>query len=274
MKVSLMSDETATTAKIETMTTPDAIRHELHKLGVRQGDVLLTHTSLSKLGWVPNGAQSVAEAMVQSVGKNGLICVPTFSAQNTDPANWKYPPVPAEWHDEIRATMSAYQAATTPSLNMGAINEVIRTMPEAVRNAHPSYSFAAVGHNARDIVTITTLKSEFGEQSPLARLYDADAKVLFLGTSYANCTCFHLGEHRAGGIKTLSGGAAMIVDSKRQWVVIPRLDYRDDDFATLGNAFEARSHTLRKGKVGQADCQLFSIREAVDFAQKWILENR
>ncbi len=269
-----MSDETAVTAKIKTMTAPNIIPQKLYELGVRHGDVLLAHTSLSTLGWVPNGAQSVAEAMVQSVGNNGLICVPTFSAQNTDPVNWTSPPVPAEWHDEIRATMSPYIAATTPSLNMGAINDVIRTMPQAVRNEHPSYSFAAIGKNARDIVTITALAAEFGEQSPLARLYEADAKVLFLGTGYANCTCFHLGEHRAGGIKTLSGGAAMVVDNKRQWVAIPRLDYRDDDFEALGASFAKKSATLCTGKVGQADCSLFSLKEAVDFAQGWIPKNR
>jgi aminoglycoside 3-N-acetyltransferase len=256
------------------MSSAKILREGLMALGVKAGDTLLVHTSLSKLGWVPGGAQTVAETLVSSVGNRGLICVPTFSSQNTDPANWQAPPVPQDWHDEIRATMPPFRPAYTLTRSMGAINDVIRSMPDAVRNGHPFSSFAAIGKNAERIVSDFTVAFDFDEHSPLARLYDANANVLFLGTGFANCTCFHLGEHRAGKSGTAKGGTAMMVDGQRKWVSFDTFAYCDDDFETLGNAFETHSQTLRKGKVGQADCQLFSLCEAVDFAQKWILENR
>ncbi len=269
-----MTESKVIESNLGSMPSAVTLRHDLTALGVKNGDMLLVHTKLSKLGWVPGGPQTIAETLVGCVGDEGLICVPTFSSQNTDPANWQSPPVPQDWHDEIRATMPPFHPAYTPTRSMGAINDVIRSMPTAVRNGHPFSSFAAIGKNAERIVGGFTVAFDFDEHSPLARLYDANAKVLLLGTGFANCTCFHLGEHRAGKCGPAKGGTAMMVDGKRQWVSFDTIDYCDDDFETLGNAFAAHSQTLRKGKVGQADCRLFSIREAVDYAQKWISQNR
>ncbi len=256
------------------MTSAAMLRRDLFVLGVRPGDTLLVHTSLSSLGWVPNGAQTVAQILVESVCPGGLICVPTFSGQNSDPANWIAPPVPKSWHEDIRQSLPAFDPAITPTRAMGVINDVIRTMPGAVRNGHPRSSFTAVGEGAAECVEHFELAAEFGEHSVLARLYERDARVLFLGTGFANCTCFHLAEHRAGVLGTIKEGAAMMVDGVRQWVSFTGARYDDDDFEALGAAFETQSETIQVGQVGQAHSRLFSLREAVDFAQNWLRAQR
>jgi aminoglycoside 3-N-acetyltransferase len=45
------------------MNSIDSIYNDLFKLGVRNGDILLVHTSLSSLGWVCGGAQAVLMAL-------------------------------------------------------------------------------------------------------------------------------------------------------------------------------------------------------------------
>ena len=41
----------------------------LHKVGIRQGQSIMVHTSLSSLGFVCGGAQPVIEALLECVGE-------------------------------------------------------------------------------------------------------------------------------------------------------------------------------------------------------------
>ena len=68
------------------LVTPDDIKSALKKAGVRKGQAIMVHTSLSSLGYVCGGAQSVIEALLESVGGEGTIMMPTQSWKNLDPA--------------------------------------------------------------------------------------------------------------------------------------------------------------------------------------------
>jgi aminoglycoside 3-N-acetyltransferase len=61
------------------MNSIDSIYNDLFELGVRNGDILLVHTSLSSLGWVCGGAQAVLMALKQVVGKSGTLVMPSHS---------------------------------------------------------------------------------------------------------------------------------------------------------------------------------------------------
>ena len=52
------------------------ILEALKKVGVMQGQSIMVHTSLSKLGFVCGGPQIVIEALLESVGENGTIMMP------------------------------------------------------------------------------------------------------------------------------------------------------------------------------------------------------
>lgn len=107
-----------------------------------------------------------------------------------------------------------------------------------------------------------------GDGSPLHRLYELDAKVLFLGTGFSTCTAFHLGEHRAGTVRFRTDGAPIILNSRRTWVTFSAPDYDTDPFADLGTRFEAQREVMA-ARIGAAECRLFSIRAAVNFAEAW-----
>ena len=51
--------------------TKQELIDQLHSIGVNEGDSLLVHSSLSKIGYVEGGAQTVVEALLETVGKNG-----------------------------------------------------------------------------------------------------------------------------------------------------------------------------------------------------------
>ncbi len=252
------------------VTQPRIVR-DLRGLGVLDGDKLLVHTSLSKLGYVPGGAQLVIEALIESVGPQGLIVMPTFSAHLSDPRNWRNPPIPQVWHEGTRAAMPAYEPQKSPTRAMGVINECFRSWPGACRSAHPQHSFTAWGPEAPSIVAPHELEHAMDDFSPLGRLYEADAKILLLGPTFSSCTSFHLAECRSGKLPPLiSSGAPMIIGGARRWISFMMPNFQGDDFEKLGSDFEHVAHAVSVGKVGEATCRFFRMRTAVDFAIDWL----
>ncbi len=158
--------------------TLDSLVSDLRALGLVAGDTVLVHSSLSAIGYVAGGAQAVVLALLDVIGTEGTLVVPTHSGDLSDPSRWENPPVPEAWWPVIRASMPAFDARLTPTRMMGMIPDVVRHLPGASRSANPAVSFCAVGPNATTITSEHGLAFGFDESSPLARLYDLDARIL------------------------------------------------------------------------------------------------
>jgi aminoglycoside 3-N-acetyltransferase len=252
--------------------TVSSLAADLRALGVRAGSVLLAHASVSALGWVCGGAQAVVLALREALGPEGTLVVPTHSNGNSDPAEWRNPPVPEAWWPEIRAQMPAYDAAVTPSL-LGALTNVVRTCPGALRSGHPHYSFAALGPRAEEITAGHELASGLGERSPLARVHDLDGDVLLLGAAHDSNTSMHLAEYRVAWLRRAPSGAAVATPGGREWVTWEDAVLDEGDFGTLGEAFDATG-AVRIGRTGLAESRLMRQRELVAFAVAWMDEHR
>ena len=260
--------------------TEQALAAGLRRLGVGEGMVMIVHSALSALGWVCGGPVAVIRALTRAVGADGTLVMPAHSAELSDPAGWKSPPVPAAWWDTIRATMPAFDPAVTPTRCLGVIPELFRTWPGAVRSHHPTCSFAALGRQAARIVAEQRLADPMGERSPLSAIYDLDGHVLLLGVGdklgHRNNTMLHLAERRALGDRqeTVPAGAPLLVDGVRQWVSYREPDIDEDDFDEAGAAFERQDATTGSGAIGQACATLLRVRPLVDFASHWFRRHR
>jgi len=246
---------------------------DLVNLGICKGDRLLVHSSLSRMGWVCGGSQAVVQALMEAVGNNGTLVMPAQSGDWSDPAEWGNPPVPHDWIEVIYDELPAFDPTMTPTRGMGRIAELFRTFPGTMRSQHPQVSFCANGHEAEQIITGHPLTPQFGMLSPLGKLYELNAKVLLLGTSFNTCTSFHLAETMLEDMPVKRMGTAMLDNGERVWKWFTDFAYDSEDFAQLGEQLE-QACSVRTGNVGNASCKLVDMKEAVDFAVQWLRRNR
>jgi aminoglycoside 3-N-acetyltransferase len=265
--------EAGAVTRAESPGTRESLAAELRALGVAPGMTLLVHSSLSALGWVAGGPVAVIQALMDVVTPEGTLVMPAFTSDNSDPALWAHPPVPEAWWPIIRAQTPAFEPAISPTRMMGRIAEAFRTWPGAVRSDHPQSSFAAWGREARAITANHTLEYSLGEGSPLARVYEREGWVLLLGVGHGNNTSFHLGEFRAEYSPGDETGAALLEDGQRVWKVFRDMAWDDDTFPQIGRDFEATG-AARVGPVGAGQARLFSQRQGVDFAERWLRERK
>ena len=255
--------------------TRDSLVSQLGALGVRDGGVLLVHSSYRSLGFVVGGPQAAVQALLDAVGPAGTVVVPTHTPDNSDPESWSDPPVPRDWWEAIRHEAPGFDVARTPaSRYMGRLAELVRTWPGALRSDHPQVSFAAVGVRAAEIVSDHRLTDGLGEASPIGAIYRLDGQILLLGCGHEANTSMHLAETRQSDPPTHSTGSTVRgADGVARWTTWSEVDADAGDFDRIGAAFEATG-AVTVGPVGAATARLMSQRAAVDFASDWIPAHR
>ncbi|MFF5560037.1 aminoglycoside N(3)-acetyltransferase [[Kitasatospora] papulosa] len=248
---------------------------QLHELGVRRGGVLLAHASMRAAG---GSAEDMARALHRALGPAGTLVVPSFTPENSDTSRAYLDRVRGlseEAGAAVRAAMPAFDPAVSPAPTMGALAELVRLAPGARRSGHPQTSFAGLGPAAGQLLAGHRPDCHLGEDSPLARLYEADAQILLLGTGFGRCTAFHLAEYRRPAPPRRLYRCVVASEGGRRWWEYEDVALDDSDFAHLGDDFvRARPGAVGAGRVGSAPSRLFPLRAAVDFAVGWITERR
>lgn len=149
----------------------------LRRLGVRQDDILGVHSSLSSLGYVEGGANTVLAALFEAVGQAGTLVMSTYlvgpplkltPADVAHGLTWKVKRIP-------------YEDLVTPS-GMGAISDEFRRLPEVVRWYHPVHSVSAWGKDAQRYC------------QGFKPLVQAGGKILLLGVQMDRCSALHISE--------------------------------------------------------------------------------
>ena len=247
----------------------------LSEVGVRKGQAIMVHTSLRSLGFVCGGAQVVIEALVEAVGSEGTIIMPAQSWKNLDPAAGVHWEGPEHWWPLIRENWPAYDKDITPTNTMGAVAEMFRKWPGALRSDHPARSVAAWGKHAEYLTAGHDLSNIFGDGSPIGKLYELDGLVLLLGVGYDKNTSLHLADARAEypGKHTCVEHSAVMENGRRVWKRYETLFVDGEDFNEIGAAFE-QACPVRKTALGNGTIRLMKQRELVDFAVRWIEANR
>ncbi|WP_165990034.1 aminoglycoside 3-N-acetyltransferase [Streptomyces sp. YIM 98790] len=265
--------------------TRSRLAGDLRALGLAEGDVVMFHTRMSALGYVPGGTRTVIEALRDTVGERGTLMV-TCGWNDAPP--YDLPAWPPDWQAAVRAEHPAYDPCTSEADHgYGRLPEALRRWPGAVRSRHPDASFAALGPAAAGLMAGHPWDDPHGPGSPLARLAAMDGRVLLLGAPLDTITLLHHAEAlaEAPGKRFVAYEQPVLVDGERVWRRFRDIDTehgafdysaveRDgkDAFAVIAEDMLAAGIGAA-GRVGAADSHLFPAREAVAFARTWIEES-
>ena len=153
----------------------------LRQLGLNEGDGLLVHSSLSSLGYVHGGADTVIDALLEVVGKTGTVLVPTLTGTEHDGP--EQPPI--------------FDVRHSPCWT-GRIPSTFLQRQEARRSLHPTHSIAGIGpmtaaltEGHEDCIT------PCGPDSPYYRLAELGGYVLLIGIGQDSNTTVHTCEELA-----------------------------------------------------------------------------
>ena len=142
------------------------------QVGIESGDVLLVHASLSKIGYIENGAKDVVEALLSTVGNIGHVLMP-----NSPNSKFQL--------DYIQQ-LDVFDVKNAPS-SLGAISEYFRSHPEAKRSAHPTEPVSCIGPNAGFFVDHHFgCLTPYDANSPFYKVAEAGGKILYLGVTLDN----------------------------------------------------------------------------------------
>lgn len=246
----------------------------LREAGLEEGRAVFAHASLKKFGFVMGGAETVIRAILEVIGSEGTLMMPSQTWKNLDPSTGVHWEEPEAWWPVIRDNWPAYDPAVTPSVGMGAVAEALRTWPGARRSSHPARSVCAVGRHAGYLTERHDLSDIFGEDSPVGRLYGLNGQVLLLGVGYDKNTSIHLAEYRAQWKKPLSTEWSAVLDNGvRRRVSYETIAVDDSDFVDLGAAWESE-RGIEPVRVGDAEIRCFDQRPFVDWSVKWLERRR
>lgn len=163
------------------------IKKVLTEQGIGKGDVVMLHSSLSQIGLVEGGAETVIRSVLEVIGKEGTLAMPSFPGFG--------------FNIDYLRTNPVFDVKNTPS-RMGIITETFRRMPNVKRSLHPTEPVCALGPKA-DYLT----KDHFGQltpytaQSPFGRLAELNAKILLLGVDLKTLSNLHTLEDAVSDFK-------------------------------------------------------------------------
>lgn len=255
--------------------TKNDVISSFQKVGLKKGCTVMVHTSLSKIGYVCGGAQTVIEALIEVVSEEGTIMMPTQSWKNLGPESGVHWDVEEKYWNIIQENWPAYDKRITPTNTMGAVSEMFRSWPGSLRSDHPARSVTAWGKNAEYLVKNHDLSNIFGDGSPIGKLYEIDGDILLIGVDYDKNTSLHLADARAvyPGKHNCIEHSAIKENGKRIWKEYETLYVDGEDFVQIGTAFE-QSYSVKKTTLGNTTIRFMKQRKLVDFAVDWIQANR
>lgn len=159
--------------------TKEILVENLKNIGIKAGDNLLVHSSLSKIGYLENGADTVIDALLEVIGSKGNLLMPSS-------------PNALLQLDYIRTT-EVFDVQNSPS-KLGAITETFRKRNGVLRSLNATEPVCAFGPDAAFFTEGHFEElTPYSRNSPFYKLTEKQGKILYIGVTLANAgTSLHL----------------------------------------------------------------------------------
>lgn len=243
------------------MHSKQSLLEQIKVLGIKPQDTLLIHSSMKAIGEVDGGADTVLDAFSEYLAP-GLLVLPTHT--------WR----------QINAEYNVFDVVNEPSC-VGILTNLFRQRPGVVRSWHPTHSVAALGADALEFIS-----GEENMDSPCPRngcwgkLYDRQAKILFLGASINRNTIIHGVEEWANIPNRVSSwyqdlkirtpdGRMIHRPMRRHESPIPDVS---KNYGKLEAPLFAKNIATR-GRIGDAESILVEVVPMVDLTMEFLRRN-
>jgi len=214
-------------------------------LGVREGMMLEVHSSLSSFGHVDGGACTVIAALMNTVGKDGAIVMPTFPISK---------PLPLSEVDQQRGVTykaKVFEEASTERSGMGIIADTFRQLP-GVLTGRGEYRVSAWGWDAEE------------NSQGLMNLIENGGYALLLGVDIYRLTAMHYVEGKLPeAIHKLYRASEEVLKHypKDQWYVETGKPPVQAWYKIQDEAY--RRGLIRDERIGNSRCMYFRLSEVV-----------
>ncbi|WP_029724114.1 AAC(3) family N-acetyltransferase [Sphingomonas sp. UNC305MFCol5.2] len=213
---------------------------QLRALGVREGGVLLVHSSFRAVRPVEGGPLGLIAALRAALGPEGTLAMPSATGEDDLP----------------------FDPATTANReDLGIVPSLFWQQPGVVRSAHFD-AVAAIGPEAEWITGGPFVLPPAAPGSAIDRIREAGGQILLLGVGHDANTMLHLAE--------LLGGAPYRSDYHYTRADGVRVDYGENDsccekFALADDWLRAEGLQC-EGRIGNADSRLFDVEDLIRVA--------
>jgi len=233
--------------------TGGEILDELRVIGVRPGMKLMVHSSLKSFGQVEGGALTVIRALMDAVGPEGTLLMPSFN------------------HGDIFGESAgvAYEPLVTPTSN-GIIPDTFWRQSGVRRSLNPTHPFACWGRDADRYTARHHETLTMGEDSPLGLLAHEGGFQVNLGTTHETTTAKHVAETMRRvpclGYRTEEHPVRMpdgSVKRLRTWSWRSAECPLTESGALIEEEME-RSRSQVKGRIGECLAVFFRIRDCLE----------
>lgn len=158
--------------------TKEMLLYDLQVMGIKKGDNIMVHSSLSNIGYVDGGAKTVVDTLFEAIGTEGTMMMPAFA----------------------HSTFSKYYLDSNPVFDImnspskaGAVTEEFRKRKNTLRSFHPTDSVCANGPLAEYLTNSHFNQiTPYNEQSPYYKFALHHGKILNIGVPLnTSCTNLH-----------------------------------------------------------------------------------
>jgi aminoglycoside 3-N-acetyltransferase len=229
--------------------TKEDFKRAFAELGLPKGAIVMVHSSLSRFGYVEGGADTVIDALLESIGEEGTLVMPALSF------SWLGNP--------------PFEKEKTPS-RVGAITEAFRKRKGVLRSSHPTHSICAFGPKAELIVSQHSPDEPvFSKEGAFGKLYELDAFILMLAPLNTN-TLMHMAEEW-GGVPLPDFLGHIIENGERKVVKIRKAPWHVNFEPHYKTLFQRG--LIRSTRLGEEDVYLMRARDVVDISLENIKAN-
>ncbi|TFB09349.1 hypothetical protein E3V08_00465 [Candidatus Atribacteria bacterium MT.SAG.1] len=158
------------------------IKQALQRIGIKKGDIILIHSDfspvfqLSEFNSFADSLDLLKKCFLNVLGPTGTLVVPTFN------------------YDFCKGKPYSHEKSIS---QVGIFTNYILWDNTSHRSFHPIFSFASIGHDAKNICDNIS-KSSFGKESVFHKLHKLNAKIVFFNVSFESCTFIHYVEQSIG----------------------------------------------------------------------------